>query len=52
VADIAAARQIAGLVVASFHWGDMLHPFLLTDHERKTARLSIGWGCRFTPTRA
>lgn len=44
VADIAGARQVADLVVASFHWGDMLHPFLLTDHERKTARLCIEQG--------
>lgn len=44
LADIASARERADLVVASFHWGDMLHPFLLTDHERKTARLCIDHG--------
>lgn len=42
--DIARARNAADLVVASFHWGDSLHPFLLTDHERKTARLCIELG--------
>jgi poly-gamma-glutamate capsule biosynthesis protein CapA/YwtB (metallophosphatase superfamily) len=44
LADIASARERADLVVVSFHWGDMLHPFLLTDHERKTARLCVDHG--------
>lgn len=42
--DITRARRAAELVIVSFHWGDMLHPFLLTDHERKTARLCIELG--------
>lgn len=42
--DIDRARRVADLVVVSFHWGDMLHPFLLSDHERKTARLCIEQG--------
>jgi poly-gamma-glutamate synthesis protein (capsule biosynthesis protein) len=42
--DIRRARERADLVIVSFHWGDALHPFLLTDHERKTARLCIEAG--------
>lgn len=43
-ADIAAARSGADLVFTSYHWGDMLRPFHLTDHERRTARWSIDNG--------
>jgi poly-gamma-glutamate capsule biosynthesis protein CapA/YwtB (metallophosphatase superfamily) len=42
--DIQIARQSADLVVASFHWGDFLRPFHLTDHERHTAKWCIDNG--------
>jgi poly-gamma-glutamate synthesis protein (capsule biosynthesis protein) len=42
--DIAALRKTADLVVLSFHWGDHLRPFALTDHERRTARFCIDRG--------
>lgn len=42
--DIAAARKNVDLLVMSFHWGDHLRPFVLTDHERRTARLCIDHG--------
>jgi poly-gamma-glutamate capsule biosynthesis protein CapA/YwtB (metallophosphatase superfamily) len=42
--DIAALRQEVNLVVTSLHWGDHLRPFVLTDHERRTARLCIDRG--------
>ncbi len=42
--DIARAKEKADLVFASFHWGDFLRPFHLTDHERKTARLCVDHG--------
>ena len=44
VADIAAARERADLVVASFHWGDHFKAFHLTDHELRTAHLCIDEG--------
>jgi poly-gamma-glutamate synthesis protein (capsule biosynthesis protein) len=40
-ADLVAARREADLVVASFHWGDFLRPFHLTDHEKRTARFAL-----------
>jgi poly-gamma-glutamate synthesis protein (capsule biosynthesis protein) len=43
-ADIAAARKQADVVVASFHWGDFLRPYHLTDHEKRTARFCIEQG--------
>jgi poly-gamma-glutamate synthesis protein (capsule biosynthesis protein) len=43
-ADIAAARQRADLVITSFHWGDFMQPFVLTDHETRTARWCIDQG--------
>jgi poly-gamma-glutamate synthesis protein (capsule biosynthesis protein) len=43
-ADLAAARGQADLVVASFHWGDYLRAFHLTDHEKRTARYCIEHG--------
>ena len=43
-ADIAHARSRADLVVASFHWGDCLRPYHLTDHEMRTARWAIEQG--------
>ena len=42
--DIRRARDSSDLVVASFHWGDYLRPFHLTDHERRTARYCIDQG--------
>jgi len=42
--DIARAKALADFVVASFHWGDFLRPFHLTDHERRTARFCIDEG--------
>jgi len=42
--DIAKARQRADVVITSFHWGDFLRPFHLTDHERQAARLCIDEG--------
>lgn len=42
--DLAGARQQADLVVASFHWGDFMKPFHLTDHERRTAHFCIDEG--------
>jgi len=43
-ADIAAARSQADFVVTSFHWGDFLRAFHLTDHETRTARFCIEHG--------
>jgi poly-gamma-glutamate capsule biosynthesis protein CapA/YwtB (metallophosphatase superfamily) len=42
--DIAAVRRNVDLLVTSFHWGDHLRPFVLTDHETRTARLCIDSG--------
>ena len=42
--DIANARERADLVVATFHWGDFMKPFHLTDHEVRTARFCIDEG--------
>lgn len=42
--DIARAREQADLVLASFHWGDFTRPFVLTDHEVRTARAAIDAG--------
>jgi poly-gamma-glutamate synthesis protein (capsule biosynthesis protein) len=42
--DIAAAREQADLVITSFHWGDFLRPYHLTEHEKRVARLSIDAG--------
>lgn len=42
--DIASARANADLVFISFHWGDFLRPFHLTDHETRTARWCIDQG--------
>lgn len=42
--DIGDARAGADLVVISFHWGDYLRPFFLTDHETRTARFCIDQG--------
>jgi poly-gamma-glutamate synthesis protein (capsule biosynthesis protein) len=42
--DLAAARAACDVVVASFHWGDFEAPYVLTDHERRTARFAIDHG--------
>jgi poly-gamma-glutamate synthesis protein (capsule biosynthesis protein) len=42
--DIAALAKDVDLVVMSFHWGDHLRPFVLTDHEKRTARLCVDRG--------
>jgi poly-gamma-glutamate capsule biosynthesis protein CapA/YwtB (metallophosphatase superfamily) len=42
--DIEGLRKCVDLVAMSFHWGDHLRPFVLTDHERRTARLCIDRG--------
>lgn len=42
--DIIRAKQQADLVFASFHWGDFLRPYHLTDHETRTARWCIDQG--------
>lgn len=42
--DIRKAREKADLVVASFHWGDYLRRYHLTDHETRTARWCIDQG--------
>jgi poly-gamma-glutamate synthesis protein (capsule biosynthesis protein) len=42
--DIAKARDVADVVITSFHWGDFLRPYHLTEHEKKTARLCIDEG--------
>lgn len=42
--DIVQAKQQADLVFTSFHWGDYLRPYYLTDHETRTARWCIDQG--------
>jgi Bacterial capsule synthesis protein PGA_cap len=42
--DIKKAKREADLVFASFHWGDFLRPFHLTQHERHTARWCVDHG--------
>ena len=42
--DIGKLSREVDIVVTSFHWGDHLRPFALTDHERRTARLCIEYG--------
>lgn len=42
--DIGKAREEADLVVTSFHWGDFMQPFHLTDHETRTAHFCIDEG--------
>lgn len=42
--DIRKARTHADLVIASFHWGDQMRPFRLTDHEKRTAKHCIDHG--------
>ncbi|WP_107123040.1 CapA family protein [Streptomyces caeruleatus] len=42
--DIARARDQADVVLTSFHWGDFTRPYVLTDHEVRTARAAIDAG--------
>ncbi len=42
--DIVKARERADLVVTTFHWGDFMKPYFLTDHETRTARFCIDQG--------
>jgi poly-gamma-glutamate synthesis protein (capsule biosynthesis protein) len=42
--DIGTARADADIVVASFHWGDMSRPLVLTDHERRLAHIAVDAG--------
>ncbi|ONH28809.1 CapA family protein [Pseudofrankia asymbiotica] len=44
LSDIDKARTAADVVVVSVHAGDFTRPFVLTDHERRTARLAIDAG--------
>lgn len=42
--DIARAAAHSDVVIASFHWGDWTRPFVVTDHEKRTARQAIDAG--------
>jgi hypothetical protein len=42
--DIAGARTSADVVVVSVHWGDMMRPFVVMDHERRIGRTAIDAG--------
>ncbi|WP_325062719.1 CapA family protein [Amycolatopsis acidiphila] len=42
--DIAEARTQADVVLVSVHWGDFSRPYVLTDHERRVARVSVEAG--------
>ena len=42
--DISAARKIADVVVVQFHGGDYKRPFVLSDHELRTARFAVDCG--------
>jgi hypothetical protein len=42
--DIRNASAVADVVITSFHWGDYSRPFVLTDHETRTARFCIDQG--------
>lgn len=42
--DIRRAREHSDLVVTSFHWGEYLRPFHLTEHETRTAKYCIDQG--------
>ncbi|HXC78045.1 MAG TPA: CapA family protein [Candidatus Acidoferrum sp.] len=44
IEDLTAARSKSDFVVASFHWGDYSRKFVVTDHERKVARVAIDAG--------
>jgi len=42
--DIKKAKEIADVVLVSVHWGDFTQPYVLTDHERRAARMAIDAG--------
>lgn len=42
--DISAARKIADIVVVQIHGGDYKRPFVLSDHELRTARFAVDCG--------
>lgn len=42
--DLRKTRDVCDVVVASFHWGDFQEPYILTDHEVRTARFAIDHG--------
>jgi poly-gamma-glutamate capsule biosynthesis protein CapA/YwtB (metallophosphatase superfamily) len=42
--DVARAKRVADIVIASFHWGDWTRPLVITDHERRVARVAIDAG--------
>jgi hypothetical protein len=44
LSDIANARRAGDVLVVSVHWGDFTRPFVLTDHERRIARLLVDAG--------
>lgn len=44
VRDVRAAREQADIVAISFHWGDFTRPYVLTDNERRLARLAVDSG--------
>lgn len=42
--DIVAAKAVADIVVVLLHGGDYKHPFVLSDHEIRTARFAVDCG--------
>ncbi|MES4903213.1 MULTISPECIES: CapA family protein [unclassified Streptomyces] len=44
IRDVRAVRDQADIVAISFHWGDFTRPFVLTDNERRLARLAVDSG--------
>lgn len=42
--DIVAAKSNADIVVVQLHGGDYKHPFVLSDHETRTARFAVDQG--------
>ena len=42
--DVVAAKSAADIVVVNFHGGDYKRPFVLSDHELRTARLAADCG--------
>lgn len=42
--DVTAAKANADIVVVLFHGGDYKHPFVLSDHELRTARFAVDHG--------
>jgi len=43
-ASIESARADSDFVVASFHWGEAVRPFIVRNYERETARIAIDAG--------